>query len=505
MQLSKLNKMKQNIFKKILYTGLISAGVLAFHACSEDYLDLKPEGRPTTGEVAIGGFEAQAFGLYSSLRSTGGVSDFDYVWTHIIRADDSEKGSLPTDAATNGNVFDKFQYSATNGTIGSAWNSHYKIIFDCNELINEAEASGDKTSGTLTNIAEAKAIRAFCYFELRRDFGEVPVILKSIDDPKDEIAPKNTVAEVDAQIEKDLTDAAAQLPNQWASVYLGRATKGLANTLLGKLYLYQKQWAKAQTKLTEVISSGNYQLSPSYDFEFTQAGNNSKESILEVQVTYDYATKYYNNFWESQGVRGSGIWDLGWGFNVPSVELVNAYEPNDLRKKTTILVSGKPDIYNTPNLVLPDGPNDPKPVLAQQYWNGKAYTKPEERAKYNTTKNWWESIKLIRYADVILMAAEAANELGNTATAATYVNMIRNRAGLPNTTALNQVDMRNAIKHERRIEFALEFERFYDLVRWGDAVTVLANKGYQDRNKYFPIPQSAIDKSQGVLKQNPDY
>ena len=87
MQLSKLNKMKKNIFKKILYTGLISAGVLAFHACSEDYLDLKPEGRPTTGEVAIGGFEAQAFGLYSSLRSTGGVSDFDYVWTHIIRAD----------------------------------------------------------------------------------------------------------------------------------------------------------------------------------------------------------------------------------------------------------------------------------------------------------------------------------------------------------------------------------------------------------------------------------
>ena len=333
----------------------------------------------------------------------------------------------------------------------------------------------------------------------------MPVILKSIDDPKDEIAPKNTVAEVDAQIEKDLTDAAAQLPNQWPSVYLGRATKGLANTLLGKLYLYQKQWAKAQTKLTEVISSGNYQLSSSYDFEFTQAGNNSKESILEVQVTYDYATKYYNNFWESQGVRGSGIWDLGWGFNVPSVELVNAYEPNDLRKKTTILVSGKPDIYNTPNLVLPDGPNDPKPVLAQQYWNGKAYTKPEERAKYNTTKNWWESIKLIRYADVILMAAEAANELGNTATAATYVNMIRNRAGLPNTTALNQIDMRNAIKHERRIEFALEFERFYDLVRWGDAVTVLANKGYQDRNKYFPIPQSAIDKSQGVLKQNPDY
>lgn len=483
------------------------AGAIFFTAatsCRED-LDLRPEGKPTTGEVPIGGFEAQAFGLYSSLRTQGGVSDFSYVWTHIIRADDSEKGSTPSDASADGNVFDKFAYTATNGHIKADWNGHYKIIFDANELINTAEASQDATEGTKVNIAEAKLIRAFSYFELRRDFGEVPVNLKTIDNPQDEIAPKNTIAEVDAQIIKDLTDAAAALPAQWPSAYLGRGTKGFANALLAKLYLYQGNWAKAQEKAMEVINSGVYALSPSYDFEFTMAGNNSRESIFEIQKTYNYPTKYTNNFYESQGVRGTGIWDLGWGFNVPSTDLIDAYQVGDLRKKTTILESGKPDIYNTPGFVLPDGPNDPKPVLAQQYWNGKAYTYPSEREKYAQTKNHWENIKIMRYADVLLIAAEAANELGQTATAATYVNMIRNRAGLANTTALNQVDMRNAIKHERRIEFALEFERFYDLVRWGDAPILLSSKGYVEKNRYFPIPQDAIDKSQGVLKQNPNY
>ncbi len=487
--------MKIKNLSKILYTVAFSAAVLSFNSCGEDWLDLKPEGRPTVGEVPLGGFEAKAFGLYSSLRTQGGVSDFSYVWTHCIRADDNEKGSTTNDGATDGNVFNNFAYVATNGNITSDWNGHYKIIYDANELINTAEASGDTSSGTLVNIAEAKAIRAFCYFELRRDFGEIPVILKTIATPVDEIAPKKTIAEVDAQIKKDLEEAANVLPNQWPSVYLGRATKGLANSLLSKLYLYQGNYAKALEYAELVINSGIYQLNSSYDAEFTKAGNNSKESILEVQKTYDFPTKYTNNFYESQGVRGSGVWDLGWGFNVPSTELVSIYENGDLRKKTTILTSGGPDIYNTPNLTLPSSP-----PLAQQYWNGKAYTLPSERTFYAQNKNHWENIKLIRYADIILIAAEAALQSGNAGKATTYLNMIRSRAGLSSITATLA-----AIKHERRVEFAMEFERFYDLVRWGDAINVLSSKGYQDKNKYFPIPQTAIDKAQGVLVQNPNY
>lgn len=485
-------------YKKIFLTGLLSASVLSFNSCGDEWLDERPLGRPVGEEVPIGGFESLAFGLYASLRTEGGVSDFSYVWTHCIRADDNEKGSTVTDGATDGNVFNNFGYVATNGNILSDWNGHYKIIYDCNELINTATESGDTSTGTLTNIAEAKAIRAFCYFELRRDFGEIPINLKTIDVPQDEIAPKSTIAQVDAQIIKDLTEAEVSLPAQWTSAYLGRATKGMANSLLAKVYLYQGNWIKALEHSELVINSGSYLLNSSYDAEFSKAGNNSKESILEVQKAYDFPTKYTNNFYESQGVRGSGTWDLGWGFNVPSTDLIASYETGDLRKKTTILTSGGPDIYNT--ATLPAGPDNPSPVLAQQNWNGKAYTLPSERTFYAQNKNHWENIKLIRYADVILIASEAALQSGNAAKATTYLNMIRSRAGLANITATL-----TAIKHERRIEFAMEFERFYDLVRWGDAITVLSSKGYQDKNKYFPIPQQAIDKAQGVLVQNPNY
>lgn len=492
--------MKNKIFNKIYFIGAATAAVLSFNSCSDEWLDEKPLGRPVGSEVTLGGFEASAFGLYAGLRTQGGVSDFSYVWTHCIRADDNEKGSTTSDGATDGGVFNNFGYVASNGNIRSDWDGHYKIIYDANELINVAVASGDTSNGTLVNIAEARAIRAFCYFELRRDFGEVPVNLKTIDVPTDEIAPKNTIAQVDAQIEADLLAAAAVLPNQWASAYLGRATKGMANTLLAKLYLYQGNWAKALEFSELVINSGVYQLNPSYDAEFTKAGNNSKESVFEIQKTFDFAIKYTNNFYESQGVRGSGTWDLGWGFNVPSTGLIGAYEAGDLRKQTTILTSGGPDIYNTAGYTLPAGPTNPSPILAQQYWNGKAYTLPAERIQYAQNKNHWEDIKILRYADVILIAAEAAMQQGNSAKATTYVNMVRTRAGLGNITATLA-----AIKQERRVEFAMEFERFYDLVRWGDAITVLSGLGYQDKNKHFPIPQTAIDNSQGVLIQNPNY
>ena len=249
-----------NIF---LLSGILAAGAFSVQSCNDDWLDLKPEGRPVGDEVPLGGFEASAFGLYSSLRTESGVSDFSYLWTHSIRADDNEKGSDAADAATDGNVFNNFAYVATNGHIKNAWNGHYKIIYEANELINTATESGETGAGTLINIAEARTIRAFCYFQLRRDFGEVPVNLKTIDVPQDEIAPKNTITEVDAQIVSDLMAAREVLPVEWPSAYRGRVTKGVANTILAKLYLIQKNWPKALEHSMEVINSGMYSLNPS--------------------------------------------------------------------------------------------------------------------------------------------------------------------------------------------------------------------------------------------------
>jgi hypothetical protein len=488
-------------YRFIIKLSLIAILALpAVYSCSDDdFLDMKPLGVATEGDLAAGGFEEKAFGLYGKIRTQEGVTDWNRYWFQSIRSDDAAKGSSSTDAATLGNVMDNFQYSATE--FASNWNGHYSLIFACNDLVVTVETSGATDQGSIVNAAEAKAIRAFAYFDLRRDYGEVPIILNKIVTPSDGIKAKNTVAEVDAQIISDLEYAAQYLPLSWPS-YPGRATKGFANSLLAKLYLYQGDWKKALAKSEEVIKSGQYNLMSSYETLFTKAGNNSRETIFEVQFLVVGRTYYSNNYFESQGVRGSGTWDLGWGFNVPTTNLISAYEANDPRQAVTILTSGQSDGLGN---ILPASP-----PLDQLYWNKKAYTLPSERTTYGENKNHWENIKIMRYADVLLIAAEAANEDGNSGLAATYLEEVRKRARGANNSILpivsgGQTTLRTAIKQERRIEFALEGERFYDLVRWGDAATVLGGKGFQAKHRYYPIPQTAIDQSGGVLVQNPNY
>jgi hypothetical protein len=178
---------------------------------------------------------------------------------------------------------------------------------------------------------------------------------------------------------------------------------------------------------------------------------------------------------------------------------VNDYEAGDKRKTTSILISGADDGYGR---IVPA-------TLVQPFWNRKIYPEPTMQASTGNRQNKWLNHSLIRYDDVILMAAEAANEIGgaaNNTNSTTWVNMIRTRAGLGTIAYTSQVQMRAAIKKERRFEFALEGERFYDLVRWGDAATVLATLGYDSPcEKYLPLPQSAVDFAGGVLIQNPCY
>ena len=488
-------------YRFIIKLSLITTLALpTINSCSDaNFLDMKPLGVAAEGDLQAGGFEESAFGLYGKIRTQEGIADWNRYWFQSIRSDDAAKGSSSTDAATLGNVMDNFQYSANE--FASNWNGHYSLIFACNDLVVAVEASGATDQGSIVNEAEAKALRAFAYFDLRRDYGEVPIILNKIVSPSDGIKAKNTVAEVDAQIISDLEFAAKYLPLSWPT-YPGRATKGFANSLLAKLYLYQGEWKKSLAKSEEVIKSGQYKLMDSYETLFTKAGNNSTETVFEVQFLLIGTTYYTNNYFESQGVRGSGTWDLGWGFNVPTPTLINAYEFSDPRKAATILVSGQSDGFGN---ILPKSP-----PLDQLYWNKKAYTLPEERIKFGVNKNYWENVKIMRYADVLLIAAEAANEDGNSGLAATYLEEVRKRARGANNSILpirsgGQSAMRDYIKKERRIEFALEGERFYDLVRWGDASSILGGKGYQAKNRYYPIPQTAIDQSGGVLIQNPNY
>lgn len=497
----------KRLIKLISFLMLAFSLLAGFSGCKK-FLDRKPLGTGIEGDITQGGLEGNVFGLYSALRNIEGMSAWPTIWFKSIRSDDAQKGSTPDDAAAEGGRFDNFKYDKAPGVAEGYWNGHYEFIALCNNVIFQIDSLKLTDPASLVNKAEASFLRAWAYFDLVRDFGEVPKIDFKVNQTSEANKPKSPIADIYALIDADLQFAAQNLPPTWEAKYVSRVTKGTANALIAKTMLYRQNWAGALAKCEEVINSGQYALYIPYSEFFTEEGENSSESLLEVQmfVNANGSVQYTNNYNEVQGVRGSGEWDLGWGFNAPTQNLTDFYEAGDTRKDATILYSGKDDGYGK---VVP-----PSPPLAQPYWNRKVYTDPARRIATGDTKAHWLNIRLFRYADVILMAAEAAIELGgaeNTTKALNYLEMIRARARngnssvLPPATTTDQSQLRDVIRKERRAEFGMEFERFYDLVRWGLAPAVLGPLGYQERNKYYPIPQSVIDKSGGVLIQNPDY
>ncbi len=472
-----------------------------------DFLDRKPQGTATEGDLTVGGVEGKVFGLYGTLRDDG-MTGLPMVFMHVMRSDDAIKGSTVTDGASYEQMADFYKYDKSDGWLTlDYWNTHYKMIYACNDILHTIDSLKLTTDGDKINQAEAKFFRAYAYFDLVRTFGQVPKIDFKIYTLSDANIEKSSVASIYAFIDEDLTYASANLPISWISSFTGRITKGTVNTLWAKTKLYRQDWAGALAKCEEVKTSGQYNLLASYDKFFTEDGENSSESILEVQmyVNANGTVSYTNNCNGVQGIRGSGDWDLGWGWNVPSQALVDSYEAGDTRKTTTILFSGGADGYG---LTVPASLG-----TIQPYWNRKIYSNPVRRSATGIKYANWLNIRLLRYADVLLMAAEAANEVGgaaNTTKALNYVELVRARARgaasvLPQVTTTVQANLRTAIKKERRAEFGMEYERFFDLVRWGDAITVLGAAGYTDKCKYYPLPQSIIDKAQGKLTQNADW
>jgi len=360
------------------------------------------------------------------------------------------------------------------------------------------------------NVAEAKFFRAYAYFDLVRTFGEVPKIDFKINNPADGYKAKATVADIYALIDADLSYAEQHLPLQWEPKFKGRLTLGAARTFHAKALLYRGQWAAALGLLQQVIGSTQYSLAADYYKIWKVEGELNNESIFEIQAAKANGDgdTYWSRLGQCQGVRGgSGAWDLGWGWNTPTNSLVNAYEAGDKRKDATILYSNQFDGGSASGgygLTLPNLTN-------ALYWNKKVYTNYNDYlaaglgTPNNEAQNTWINHRVFRYADVLLMAAEAINEVGgNGAQAATWVNQVRTRAGLPNISFVSQAQMRDAIKKERRTEFAMEFERFFDLVRWNDANAVLGPLGYQNKHRFYPIPTSAMNANPN-LTQNPEW
>ena len=531
------------MFNKIAFT-FFSLALLGFVSCKKSFLDVPLQGQSSpllNPQVALDEVTATYNALISPDPTYGNSAFAGYdihgvffvAVTNII-SDDADKGSYGLDQPP-ANDIDNFTLTSDNTYIEGLWRGHYAGISRANNAIAALATAALDSATVRTRTAEMRFIRGYLYFNLVRMFGGVPVVLKVPTGPNGQDSlfyTRATAAYVyNNAIIPDLQYAVNNLPLK-GQTDVGRATKGAAETLLAKVYLYQKNWQQAYSLTQDVINSGLYQLVPDYSTIWRVVGDNNAESVFEVE-TGIYGAQDYGvpEYCEMQGPRqdnGLGItttpwnnpaaWnpsnDGGWGMDMPSQNLVNAYEPGDLREPATIIALpqlGKPDTlydgFKVPSMI------GPGPYQSTVYYNYKAW---HSENRSNQTELFYgnrslkdKNIHLLRYAEVLLINAEAANELGNSGTAVMELNQVRGRAGLPATSASSQTDLRTAIWNERRVELAMEHDRFWDLVRQGRAAQVMIAAGKSNfvagKNELLPIPAAEIALSGGKLSQNIGY
>ncbi|TRX11294.1 RagB/SusD family nutrient uptake outer membrane protein [Flavobacterium gawalongense] len=483
---------------KKIYISMFVLSAYFVSGCSSDYLDVDQTESISTKDIALFNNDQGAATFVTAIYSKfldWNMTSFSWIGLSSIASDDADKGSSPGDTGSDKDVMDALTYNASSPSTSEIFAANYEGINRCNQALNIIPQL-DQANASLRArlLGEAKFLRAFMYFTLVKTYGGVPIVdhLPNPSSDEDRIMQltRKTSAEVYALIESDLADAIAALPNksEYAVSEKGRASKGAAYALLAKVNLYQKNWQKVVDNCNLITG---YAIVSDYASMFRLAGENDAESIFEIQGTGSTPAKGISGYSATQGARGAGGW--GWGFNTPSQSLVNAYEAGDARKNATIIFAGT---------TLYDGRVVPTTVENPRY-NYKAYSSAYTDA--------WETdvnIKYLRYAEVLLMKAEALNELNQTSAAIPLLNQIRTRAGLGNTTAVSQADVRIAIWKERRVEMAFEHDRFFDLVRTGQAVAAFAIDGktfVAGKHELFPLPQSFITQSNGLSAQNPGY
>lgn len=475
--------------------------VVSLNSC-EKFLELEPksDGIAVTNTSADSIFYKSANELEAAL---GGVySDFkneyyqlDYFVNGDAQSDDAYAGG---DNPANFQI-DDYKLDATNTNVSRDWAYLYSTIGKANTVINNAPAVNDPAltaSRKAEIIGEASFIRAFMYFQLVQLWGDVPLQLTEVKTISaanlNEIYPiifpaRAPQADVYRQIITDLNVALGSV--RATAPHKGFATKGAVNALLAKVYATQEphDWAKVKEYCDAVIAGG-YTLLADYDQLWNNQNENSAESIFEI----NYNGGSTDGNWGTKIFRG-----LDWKkFNLPSNDLVKAFDDaGDTKRKNASIVfldvTGK---------------------WSDAHWPQTHY--PFINKYHNFNEGSSQNYIFIRLADILLLKAEALNELGDLAGAAQLVNQIRNRVNLANTTAANQADMRLAIEKERRLEFAFEGIRWFDLKRTGRAITVMnaavgannENLGYQlsENHLVWPIPQAELDKNSKLI-QNPGY
>ena len=483
--------------------NLIAIALLgfSFSSCS-DFLEQNPQTDLSENDFykTADDILSAVNGVYSSLQE-GDIYGNWYVFGEI--PSDNTRNQL-SGSVTTQNEFDQFYIDTQNSMIANFWKAAYKVINRTNTVLGRIDGIEINTELANRYKLECKFIRALMYFNLVRVYGDVPLVLKEISISESYDILREPKENVYNQIIADLKEA-QDLPVSYSTAEDGRATQGAAKALLANVYMTLHKYAEAETILAEIINSGRYSLLENtpgslnidgYKNVFSPVNHNSKEGIFEIQFLkggYGEGSNYANNFApENSGTNVVAVGGTG-GNNIPEMDIYNAYEEGDLRRDFSMSLGYYDNRKNNE-------------------WVESRYVCKFMDVPYqnNDARN---NYPVIRYADVILMYAEALNQNGKTAEACKYLNMTRRRGFGYQTTETSPVDLQTTdkaqfalmVEQERRVELAFENHRWFDLIRTGRAVEVMRSKGFSlnETNLICPIPQKQIDVNP-KLTQN-DY
>jgi starch-binding outer membrane protein, SusD/RagB family len=492
----------------------ISMAMLAvmITACSEDFLNKAPQDTINTANFFQTEEDAVAAinGAYQPLQWPKLYNM--RMWTTDIIAGNSIVGAGGGTDGIETQDQANFVTSTDNQGVLDLWRGPWPGILRSNIVIKNVPNMNINESVKSRVLGEAYFLRANYYFILVRFFGDVPLVTEPID-PAGDLRPTRTAkADVYAQIIADLTNAIELLPQreQYSGNNVGRASKGAAVGMLAKVNLTLGNWQNAVDLCNQVKALG-YTLASNYADNFDPTKENGVESLFEIQYVSDAGYSFWDNENQSSwlstftGPRGSNMVEGGWGWNQPTQEFVNAYESGDLRKDVTVLYEGCPKF---------DGADYKKSYSSTGY-NLRKFLVNKSIA--NSYDNSPLNFPVLRYADVLLMKAEALNELGRTAEAQLLatdddatLNKVRSRAGLLNVTGLSQDALREKIMHERRMELAFEGQRWFDLIRvnggqYGiDFLQSIGKSNITSKYLLYPVPQKERDANPN-LSQNTGY
>lgn len=491
--------------KNHIYTICLLALTL-LGACSGDFLDKQPldtintENYPLTAEelvtVVNGAYQPLQWPKLYNMR----------MWTSDIMAGNSIVGAGGGTDGIETQDMANFIIQPDNAGVLDLWRGPWPGILMANIVLETAPTLDIDEAVKNRSLGEAHFLRAHYYFILVRYFGDLPLVTRPMSSDGELFPERDPANEVYALIIDDLTKAIELLPTKasYGPQDVGRASKGAAYGILAKVQLTLGNYPEV-VRLTTLVEGLGYGLNDNYYDNFNIDAENSMESIFEVQYAsdggYDFWSNENQSSWTSpfMGPKGANFVGGGYGWNQPTREFMDRYAMGDLRKDVTVFYPGCPD------------------------FDGKAYLGEYSYTGYNVRKflvplsavssydNSPMNFPVLRFADVLLMRAEALNELGRTPEAEIDLNRVRGRAGLDDIVpGLSQADFREAVLGERRLELAFEGQRWFDLIRvdggqYGlDFLHGIGKTNASEKHLLFPVPQIEIDRNP-KLTQNPGY